>query len=102
MKSTSVNPFGEPYIDLFDKFENLKRNILETYPDIIKHIEVMWSCDWQKLKRYELKDFISKLSLPPKYRLVPRDGLRGGKTETFVTMKNASLNEKILYKDASM
>ena len=102
MTPTSHNPYGEQYLDIFSKFERLKENILKTYPDIIKHIEVMWSCQFQEIKRTTLKEFIASLSLPPKTRLVPRDSVRGGKTETFLTMKNSSKDEQIFYKDASM
>ena len=64
-------------------------------------IEVMYSCDFQHLKRTTLKPFIDSLPLPPKYRLIPREAVRGGRTDVFVVMKDASKDEKIFYKDAS-
>ena len=98
---TCENPYGQRYLDLHTKFERLKENILETYPEIIENIQICWSCDWQEKKKNELKDFISSLSLPPRYRLIPRDGVRGGRTDTFSTIKDASETEQIFYKDAS-
>ena len=37
----SENPYGHKYIDLFEKFERLKENILEKYPDIVQNIQVI-------------------------------------------------------------
>ena len=97
----SENPYGHKYIDLFEKFERLKENILEKYFDIVQNIQVMWSCDWTILKNTKLKEFISTLSLPPKYRLVPRDAVPGGRTDTFCTIADSSETRQIFYQDAS-
>ena len=47
---------------------------MKKYIGIIDQIVVQWSCDFQREKRTKLQSFIENLSLPPKYRLVPRDG----------------------------
>ena len=115
------NPFGTPYQQLHKKFEALKVAILEKYKGTIDRIVVEWSCDFQRAKRTWLKSFIETLPLPPKYRLIPRDGkclkdlkknllyrdcfsnlgVRGGRTDSFVLMKDASADTQLYYKDAS-
>ena len=74
MTPLSTNPYGIEYQQIHDKFEALKKAILEKYVGVISSIEVMWSCQWDKLKKTTLKSFIETLSLPPKFRLVPRNG----------------------------
>ena len=70
----TTNPFGVEYQQLHDKFEALKEAILKEYTGTIDNIQVEWSCDFQQAKRTTLKSFIETLPLPPKQRLVPRDG----------------------------
>ena len=70
----SENPFGIPYQQLHDKFEALKLEILNKYKGTIDTIVIEWACDFQKANRTTLKSFIETLPLPPKQRLVPRDG----------------------------
>ena len=70
----STNPYGVPYQQINDKFEALKTAILKKYEGVIDEVVVCWSCDFQKLKSSTIKTFIETLPLPPKYRLVPRDG----------------------------
>ena len=73
----SKNPWGDVYIDIYEKFENLKKSILKEYPGVIEHIQVVWSCDFQRQCSTDLAKFVQNLPLPPKYRLVPRDAVRG-------------------------
>ena len=70
----SLSPFGIKYQEIHDKFKVLKDSILKKYVGVIEHIIVKWSCDWQQEKQTTLKEFIKTLSLPPKKRLIPRDG----------------------------
>ena len=97
----TANPFGVDYVEMHMKFEALKASILKKYAGIIDHIEVMYSCDFQALKRTTLKQFIENLPLPPKKRLIPRDAVRGGRCDTFVTSADCSKEKQLFYKDAS-
>ena len=68
---------GQIYGDLHEKFEKLKENILSKYKDEIQNVHVMHSCTFLKGKKGFLKNFIKPLSIPPKYRLKPRQAVRG-------------------------
>ena len=61
----SKNPYQQQYLELHNKFERLQQNILETYPDIITEIQVMWSCDWQALKKTSYKNSFPICPCPP-------------------------------------
>ena len=67
------------------KFEALKASILKKYAGTIEKIEVMYSCDFQSMKRSVLKEFVENLPLAPKQRLIPREAVRGGRCDTFAT-----------------
>ena len=117
----SLSPFGIPYQEMHEKFEVLKESILKKYVGIIENVIVKWSCDWQHEKRTTLKEFIKTLPLPPKKRLIPRDGeefnklefhfccinsclnlgVRGGRTESFILAADSTADTQLYYKDAS-
>ena len=71
------------------KFEALKASILKKYVGTIEKIEVMYSCDFQSMKRYLFKEFVENLPLEPKQRLIPREAVHGGRCDTFASSAEA-------------
>ena len=84
------------------KFEALKASILKKYAGTIEKIEVMYSCDFQSMKRSILKEFVENLPLAPKQHLIPREAVRWGCCDTFATTADSTKESQLFYKDASM
>ena len=59
------------------KFEALRASILKKYAGTIERVEIMYSCDFQELKRTTLKTFIENLPLPNRQRLIPETRCEG-------------------------
>ena len=83
------------------KFEALRASILKKYAGTIERDEIMYSCDFQELKRTTLKTFIENLPLRNRQCLIPQDPVRGGRCDTFVTAADCSKEFQLFYKDAS-
>ncbi|XP_065122769.2 uncharacterized protein [Paramisgurnus dabryanus] len=62
-------------------------------------IEVMWECEWTKMKRDDpsVKEFMSTYSAPE--RLKPRDALFGGRTNAYKLYHKTAEGERISYVD---
>ena len=99
LNALSKNPSGEIYSELHQKFETLKENILTQYKDEIQNVHVMHSCTFLEKKKLFLKKYIKPLGIPPNYRLKPRQAVRGGRSETYMTFLDSSPDIKLFYKD---
>ena len=87
----SFNPGGMiTFTELHQDFINLKADILKTYQGKIDIVHVMESCRFLKLRKGFLKSFITPLPMPQ--RLKPRNAVRGGRVETFVTYSVSKAN----------
>ncbi len=80
------------------KIENLKKEV----PGII--VKVIYGCEFQRelsSPSLQLKKFLKFYSNieRPKQRIKPRDGLRGGRTESFCPYFEASNDEEIVHLD---
>lgn len=96
-KPDSINeqskiPHGALYRAFIDRNEVLKKsyNI---------DLEVMWECQWRKLKQTDpdVMSFMSTYSAPE--RLKPRDALFGGRTNAYKLYHKAAEGERISYVD---
>ncbi|XP_051743104.1 uncharacterized protein LOC127508773 isoform X2 [Ctenopharyngodon idella] len=87
---------GVPYGVLRSQFDD-KVDILRNAYGL--QIEVLWECEWEKMKRTDpsVMEFMSTYSAPE--RLRPRDALFGGRTNAYKLYHKTADGEKISYVD---
>jgi hypothetical protein len=84
MRSTDKNPFGEAPWQVLQRFRR-KQQLLKSQGISLVFV---WECTWLEAKRTDpridffLTQWRNAQCLPPR-RLAPREGLRGGRCETF-------------------
>ena len=71
-------------MSLDEAFAEFKGAISYIEQNLNAHVEVMWECEWQRLKtdNAEVRDFVLNMHGRPKKRLIPRDAYFGGFLET--------------------
>ena len=91
----TLNFLGEKFGNLDEKFKRQCKELRERHG--VKKIEIVWECEWERLKRGEkgqskfreildypvLEHVQSLASRRPLERLSPRVALRGGRVDTF-------------------
>ena len=94
-------------IDLDDdeSFQAKRQRFQEAYPDV--NVITKWECEWKKdMKTEEVKIWFDNHPCakdPPLHRLIPREAVRGGTSETynFLWSKKRNPDETLVYADVT-
>ena len=93
------------FLDDNESFEAKRQKFEENYPNI--NVKIKWECEWKKdLKEKDVKEWFDKNPCakdPPLNRLIPRDAVRGGTSETynFLWSKIRNPDETLVYADVT-
>ena len=86
-----------------ESFQSKRQRFEEAYPNV--NVIVKWECQWhQDMKKQEVTEWFDNhpwAKDPPLNRLIPREAVRGGSSETynFLWSKKRNLGETLVYAD---
>jgi hypothetical protein len=102
MRATDKNPFGEAPWQVMQRFRRKERFLSEQGI----HLTYVWECTWEEAKKRDprIELFLTRWrddALLPRRRLAAREGLRGGRCETFRLLFDLNQNpdRKMFYID---
>ena len=88
-----------------DSFQAKRQRFEKAYPSV--NVIVKWECEWKRdMKQEQVKEWFDKhpwAKDPPLHRLIPRDAVRGGTSETynFLWSKKRNPDETLVYADVT-